>query len=119
MKITKTVRYEVKKLCTGSVQDSNGWYLAVLNHYEAIDVIESFTHFCLYKLKKVEIWAGVTDPLLTGSLTDFERQGYSAPYKYKSGALVTQLCATCQRWHLCILVSYFADIQLRSEFHFM
>ena len=30
------------KLWTGSVKDSNGWYLAVLSHYEAvIDVIGS------------------------------------------------------------------------------
>ena len=37
-----TVHYEVIKLCTGSVQDSNGWYLAVLSQYEAvIDVIGS------------------------------------------------------------------------------
>ena len=24
------------KLCTGSVQDSNGWYLVVLGQYEAV-----------------------------------------------------------------------------------
>ena len=30
------------KLCTGLVKDSNGWYLAVLSHYEAdIDFIGS------------------------------------------------------------------------------
>ena len=37
-----TVRYEVMKRCTGLVLDSNGWYLAVLSHYEAvIDIIGS------------------------------------------------------------------------------
>ena len=40
--VVSTVRYEAIKLCTGSVQDSNGWYLAVLSQYEAvIDVIGS------------------------------------------------------------------------------
>ena len=33
-----TVRYEVMKLCTGSVKDSNGWYLVVLNQYKAVPV---------------------------------------------------------------------------------
>ena len=37
-----TERYEVMKLCTMLVKDSNGWYLAVLSHYEAvIDAIGS------------------------------------------------------------------------------
>ena len=40
--VGSTVRYEVMKLCTGSVLDSNGQYLAVLSQYEAvIDVIGS------------------------------------------------------------------------------
>ena len=30
--VGSTVRYEVMKLCTGLVLDSNGWYLAVLSH---------------------------------------------------------------------------------------
>ena len=55
------MRYEVMKLCTGLVLDSNGWYLAVLSHYEAVDVIG------------LEIWSGDTDAELTHRLTDFER----------------------------------------------
>ena len=40
--VGSTERYEVMKLCTGLVKDSNGWYLAVLSHYEAvIDAIRS------------------------------------------------------------------------------
>ena len=36
------MRYEAMKLCTGSVYDCNGWYLAVLSQYFAvIDVIGS------------------------------------------------------------------------------
>ena len=34
------VHYEVMRLCTGPVYDSNGWYLVVLSQYEA--VIEVF-----------------------------------------------------------------------------
>ena len=30
------MRYEVIKLCTGSVEDSNGWCLAVLSQVEAV-----------------------------------------------------------------------------------
>ena len=41
-------------------------------------------------IEKVEIWSGVTDASQADRLTDFERQSYSAPYKHKSGALVTQ-----------------------------
>ena len=26
-------------LCTGSAKDSNGWYLAVLSHYETVIVV--------------------------------------------------------------------------------
>ena len=36
--VSSTGRYEVMKLCTGSVQDSNGWYLVVLGHFEAVPV---------------------------------------------------------------------------------
>ena len=37
-----TEHYEVMKLCTGLVKDSNGWYLAVLGQDEAvIDAIGS------------------------------------------------------------------------------
>ena len=40
--VGSTVCYEVRKLCCGSVSNSNGWYMAVLSHYEAvIDVIGS------------------------------------------------------------------------------
>ena len=34
--VESTVRYGVMKLCTGSVKDINGWYLAVLSQYEAV-----------------------------------------------------------------------------------
>ena len=34
--VGSTVRYEVMKMCTGSVKDSNAWYLVVLSHHEAV-----------------------------------------------------------------------------------
>ena len=34
--VGSTVRYEVMKLCTESVWDSNGWYLVVLVQYEEV-----------------------------------------------------------------------------------
>ena len=34
----KTLRYEVMKLQTGSVWDSNGWFLVVLSQYKAVPV---------------------------------------------------------------------------------
>ena len=30
--------YEAMKLCTGSIYDSNGWYLVILSQYEALPV---------------------------------------------------------------------------------
>ena len=57
----------VMKLCTGSLWDSYGWYLAALSHSEAvIDVI------CL-EIEKAEIWSGDTDTSLTDSQTLKER----------------------------------------------
>ena len=34
--VGSTVRYEVMKLCSGSVKDSNGWYLVVMRQYKVI-----------------------------------------------------------------------------------
>ena len=53
-------------------------------------LLASRGHLCLYILNRVEIWTGVTDASLTHRLTEFERGSYSAPYEYKSEALVTQ-----------------------------
>ena len=36
--VGSTVRFKVMKLCTGSVWDSNGWYLVVLSQYKAVPV---------------------------------------------------------------------------------
>ena len=36
--VGSTVRYEMMKLCTGSVKDSGGWYLVVLRQYKAVPV---------------------------------------------------------------------------------
>ena len=50
----------------------------VLSQYEAVPVgiwcdWVRRKHLCLYILRKVEIWSGVTDASQTHSLTDFER----------------------------------------------
>ena len=34
--VDSTVRYKVMKLCTGSVWDSNGWYLVALGQCKAV-----------------------------------------------------------------------------------
>ena len=34
--VVSTVRYEVMKLCPGSVQGDNDWYLAVLSQHNAV-----------------------------------------------------------------------------------
>ena len=34
--VGSTVRYEIMKLCTGSVKDSNGRYLMVLSQYKVV-----------------------------------------------------------------------------------
>ena len=36
--VGSTVRYELMKLCTGSIYDSNIWYLVVLRQYKAVSV---------------------------------------------------------------------------------
>ena len=58
------MRYEVIKLRTGSLQDSNGWYLAVLSHYEAvINVIGSVEdiditgQYCVKLLSEISPWS--------------------------------------------------------------
>ena len=74
--VSLTVRYEVIKLFTGSLQDSN---LMVLRLHRAVTVdswwyLISLGLVCLYILKQVEIWWGYTDASLdTDWITD--RQG--------------------------------------------
>ena len=60
-----TVRYEVMKLCTGSL-GSNGWYLVVLVQYRAVPV----DSLCLYILKK---WRFSQVSPIPHGRTDFER----------------------------------------------
>ena len=36
--VGSTVRYELMKLCTGSIYDSNIWYLVVLSQYKGVPV---------------------------------------------------------------------------------
>ena len=36
--VGSNVRYEVMKLCTGSVKGRNGWYLVVLSQFDAVPV---------------------------------------------------------------------------------
>ena len=69
-----------------ALQDDEAVYWVSIGRYEAVTVgywwcWGSRGHLSLYILNKVEIWTGVTDPLLTDWLTDFERWSYSAPYK--------------------------------------
>ena len=57
------MRNEVMKLCTWSVQDNNGWYMAVPSQYKvkgAIDVIESAVD--IMPIEQLDIWTDVTDP---------------------------------------------------------
>ena len=51
--VGSTVRYELMKLCAGSIKDSNSWDLVVLIKYKAC--------MPLYN-EKVKIWSGDTDP---------------------------------------------------------
>ena len=57
-----TVRYEVMKLCTGSVYDSSGWYFTVLSHYDAVNWCYwvSRGRWCHYILKK---WRSQMTPM--------------------------------------------------------
>ena len=84
--VGSTVRYEMMKLCTGCIR-----------HYEAVAVDNwwywvSRGHLCLYILRKVKIWKGVTHARLTDWLTDSQMKDSATQLliKYKSGALVTQ-----------------------------
>ena len=81
-------------------------YWDSLGHYEAVSVGSwlywvSRGHSCLYILKKMEIWTGVTDALRTHWQTLKDRASQLL-IKYKSGAHVTQFehpCLTQVVWH--------------------
>ena len=67
--VGSTVRYEMMKQCSGSVQGSNGWYLVVLSQCEAvpvgqlvIDETGSEEGINAFIFERVEIWSGDTDP---------------------------------------------------------
>ena len=67
-----TVCYEMMKLCTGSVQHSNGWYLVVLNQYKVVLVNSGWYwvnigNVCLYILKK---WISGQVTLILHRFTD-------------------------------------------------
>ena len=60
-----------------ALQNDEDVYWVSIGHYEAVAVgywwyWVSVGHLCLYILHKVEIWTGVTDALLTHSLTDWQ-----------------------------------------------
>ena len=88
------------KLCTGSVWDSNSWYLVVLSQNKAVPVNSwwywnSIGLVCLYIMKKLR-FVRVTP--MPHSLTD--RQGKIVLLKLlksRSGALVTQFLASRPR----------------------
>ena len=79
-----------------ALRDDEAVYWNSIGHYEAgaDGNWVSRGHSCFYILHKVEIWTGVTDALLTDSLTYSQTLKDSATQlliKDKSGALVTQL----------------------------
>ena len=61
--VRSTVRCEMMKLFTGSVQYSNGWYLVVLSQYEVIIDVNGSAE-CTYAFIHWKKWksSGVTDP---------------------------------------------------------
>ena len=80
-----------------ALRDEEAVYWVSVAHYEAVSVGNwwywvSRGRLCLYILRKVEIWTGVTDASLTHSLTDSQRKDRATQLliKYKSRALVTQ-----------------------------
>ena len=59
---------------TGSVWGGTGWYMVVLGQYNSVLLsiklyLVNKMLVCLYKLEKVEIWSGDTNPSLTYSHT--------------------------------------------------
>ena len=78
-----------------ALRDDEAVYWVCIGHSEAVAVGNwwyggSRRHLCLYILHKVEIWRGVTDALLTDSLTTLKDSDAQLLTQYKSGALVTQ-----------------------------
>ena len=65
--------------CTESVEGGTGWYLVVLGQYNLLLLgikwcLVDMGLLCLYILKKVEIWSGVT----IARRTNKERYNYLA-----------------------------------------
>ena len=73
------------KLCTGSVKDSNGWYLVdsiatpvfennwLVGYIFISSVLGQYTACMPLYIERVEIWSSVTDPSHTQKLRDLER----------------------------------------------
>ena len=68
-------------------------------------------------IEKGKIWSGVTDASRTNWLTDFESSSFLAPWKYKSGALVTQCLTSLYKVSInnTILKAYLRPIIVREQ----
>ena len=72
--VGSTVRYEMMKLCAGSVQDTmRRWKLAI-DYTGSVEGIYAFIYCTKWRSGQVLL-------MPYGLTHNFERQGYSAPYK--------------------------------------
>ena len=71
--VGSTVRYEMMKLCTGSQDTMRRWKLAI-DYTGSVEGIYAFKYCTKWR-------SGQVLPMPDGLTDNFERQGYSAPYK--------------------------------------
>ena len=101
-----------------ALQNDEDVYWVSIGHYEAVAVGDwwywvSRGHLCLYILNNVKIWTGVTDALLTHSLTHrlWKIMRLSSLYSAQSGDLdrcyrcITDSLTDWQLWEIELLSS--------------
>ena len=105
-----------------ALQNDEDVYWVSIGHYEAVAVGDwwywvSRGHLCLYILNNVKIWTGVTDALLTHSLTHrlWKINATQLLIKYKSGALVTQYGEGEAPWALHRNLAILEDVNILFE----
>ena len=72
--VGSTVRYEMMKLCTGSVQDTMRRQQLEIDDTGSVEGIGAFTYCTKWR-------SGQVLPMPYGLTENFERQSYSALYK--------------------------------------
>ena len=85
--VGSTVRYEMMKLCTGSVQDTMRQQQLVIDDNRSAEGIYAFIYCTKWRSGQVL----VMPDSLTDSLTTLKDSATQLLVKYKSGAPVTQL----------------------------